>query len=122
MIPIRTWGRVIPPGAGEQLELIASQPYVVEHVAAMPDLHVAQGVAVGTVFATLDTVVPSSLGGDLGCGMSAVRFDFPAARLSTSSLRDWLTAATREIPVGDATHRGKGVPFCDETPLSTRRP
>lgn len=119
MIPIRTWGRVIPPGAREQLELIASQPYVVEHVAAMPDLHVAHGVAVGTVFATLDTVVPSALGGDLGCGMSAVRFDFPAARLSTSALRDWLTAVTREIPVGDATHRGKGVPFQDETPLST---
>lgn len=119
MIPIRTWGRVIPPGAREQIELIASQPYVVEHVAAMPDLHVAHGVAVGTVFATLDTVVPSALGGDLGCGMSAVRFDFPAAQLSTSALRDWLTAVTREIPVGDATHRGKGVPFHDETPLST---
>lgn len=119
MIPIRVWARHVPEGAMEQLELIAAQPYVVEHVAAMPDLHVAHGVAVGTVFATEDTVVPGALGGDLGCGMSAVRFDFPAARLAPSTLRGWLEAVTREIPVGDATHRGKGVAFHDETPLST---
>lgn len=118
-VPIHLWGRVAPQGALEQLERLASQPYVVEHVAAMPDLHVAHGVAVGTVFATEHTVVPSALGGDLGCGMSAVRFDFPAARLSISSLREWLAAVTREIPVGDATHRGKGVAFDDQTPLST---
>ncbi len=103
-----------------QLERIAAQPYVVEHVAAMPDLHVANGVAVGTVFATADTVVPIALGGDLGCGMSAVRFDYPAARLSR--LHEVLETLSRHIPVGDFTHRGKGVPVSDAllaTPLST---
>jgi tRNA-splicing ligase RtcB len=112
----------MPDGALTQLEHLAAQPYVVEHVAAMPDLHVANGVAVGSVFATEGTVVPSALGGDLGCGMSAVRFDFPAARLPTSSLRAWLTAVTQVVPVGDATHRGKGVVVPDallRTPLST---
>lgn len=118
-VPIHLWGRVVPDGALRQLEQLAAQPYVVEHVAAMPDLHVANGVAVGSVFATLDTIVPAALGGDLGCGMSAVRFDFPAARLGLSALRGLLGAMTREIPVGDATHRGKGVAFHDETPLST---
>lgn len=121
-LPIHLWGRDVPEGALAQLELIASQPYVVEHVAAMPDLHVAHGVAVGTVFAADDTVVPAALGGDLGCGMSAVRFDFPAARLSHASLREWLEAVGRAIPVGDATHRGKGVRAPDAllaTPLST---
>ncbi len=121
-VPIRLWGRVVPDGALAQLEHLAAQPYVVEHLAAMPDLHVANGVAVGSVFATEATVVPSALGGDLGCGMSAVRFDFPAARLSSSSLRAWLTAVTKEVPVGDATHRGKGVPVADallSEPLST---
>jgi tRNA-splicing ligase RtcB len=121
-VPILLWGRSVPEGALEQLELIAAQPYVVEHVAAMPDLHVAHGVAVGTVFATEDTLVPSALGGDLGCGMSAVRFDFPAARLGTSSLQRWLGALTRQLPVGDGTHRGKGVNVPDAllaTPLST---
>ncbi len=116
---IHAWGRVIPEGALEQLETLVAQPYVVEHVAAMPDLHVAHGIAVGSVFATLDTVVPSALGGDLGCGMCAVRFDFPAARLGTAQLQRLLVAMTKEIPVGDATHRGKGVAFDDETKLST---
>ena len=112
-LPILLWGRVVPDGALEQLEQLAAQPYVVEHVAAMPDLHVAHGVAVGTVFATDGTIVPAALGGDLGCGMSAVRFDFPAARLSTAALRQWLAALTRELPVGDAPHRGKGVAVPD---------
>ncbi len=51
-VPILAWAREVPPGAVKQLQHIASQPYVVEHVAAMPDVHMAQGVAVGTVFAT----------------------------------------------------------------------
>jgi len=122
-VPILLWGRSVPDGALEQLESIAMQPYVVEHVAAMPDLHVAHGVAVGTVFATEETLVPAALGGDLGCGMSAVRFDFPAARLGTSTLQRWLGMLTRQLPVGDGTHRGKGVPVPDAllaTPLSTR--
>ena len=121
-LPILLWGRGVPDGAMEQLEQLAAQPYVVEHVAAMPDLHVAHGVAVGTVFATEDTVVPSALGGDLGCGMSAVRFDLPAARLGTSTLQRWLGTLTRQLPVGDGTHRGKGVNVPDAlltTPLST---
>jgi tRNA-splicing ligase RtcB (3'-phosphate/5'-hydroxy nucleic acid ligase) len=121
-VPIRLWGRVVPAGALEQLKRVAAQPYVVEHVAAMPDLHVANGVAVGTVFATTDTVVPAALGGDLGCGMSAVRFDYPAAQLSASTLGQLLEALGRHIPVGDFTHRGKGQPVPDEllaTPLST---
>jgi tRNA-splicing ligase RtcB len=108
-VPIWLWGRTVPDGALSQLERIASLPWVVEHVAAMPDLHVSSGVAVGTVFATEATVVPAALGGDLGCGMSAVRFDFPAARLSRLELEELLEAFGREIPVGDAVHRGRGV-------------
>ncbi len=121
-LPIFLWGRAVPKGALEQLQRIAAQPYVVEHVAAMPDLHVAHGVAVGTVFATRDTVVPVALGGDLGCGMSAVRFDYPAARLSPRDLGRLLDALGRAIPVGDQTHRGRGIALDDEllaTPLST---
>lgn len=113
-VPILAWGRSTPGGALEQLRRLAAQPYVVHHVAAMPDLHVAHGVAVGTVFATAGTVVPAALGGDLGCGMSAVRFDFPASRLSRADLEKVLEALARKVPVGDAIHRGRGVPVPDE--------
>lgn len=105
-VPIHLWSRTPPPRALAQLRALASQPYVVERVAAMPDLHVAHGVAVGTVFATEHTVVPSALGGDLGCGMAAVRFDAPASALSRSALEEILTGWSGRIPVGEGLHRG----------------
>jgi tRNA-splicing ligase RtcB len=123
-IPILAWAREVPPGAVKQLQHIASQPYAVEHVAAMPDVHVSQGVAVGTVFATERTVVPGALGGDLGCGVSAHRFAFPAASLGRGELEGLLAALARRVPVGDAIHRGAGLPLPPElqaASLSTHR-
>lgn len=61
-VPIHAWGRTVPEEALRQLQELASQHYVVEHVAAMPDLHVASGIAVGSVFATEATLVPAALG------------------------------------------------------------
>jgi len=121
-VPIHVWARSLPDGALVQLQRIAAQPYVVEHVAAMPDVHVAHGVAVGTVFATERTVVPVALGGDLGCGMAALRFDFPAAALSHRDRQRLLAKLGARIPVGEAVHRGRGAPVPDgllEAPLST---
>jgi tRNA-splicing ligase RtcB len=123
-VPILAWAREVPPGAVKQLQHIASQPYVVEHVAAMPDVHVAQGVAVGTVFVTERTVVPGALGGDLGCGVSAHRFAFPAASLGRAELERLLAALARRVPVGDAVHRGAGLslpPGLQAASLSTHR-
>lgn len=123
-LPILAWAREVPPGAVKQLQHIASQPYVVEHVAAMPDVHVSQGVAVGTVFATERTVVPGALGGDLGCGVSARRFAFPAASLGWADLERLLETLARRVPVGDAVHRGAGLPLPPElqaASLSTHR-
>ncbi|HLM46216.1 MAG TPA: RtcB family protein [Myxococcaceae bacterium] len=123
-LPILAWAREVPPGAVKQLQHLASQPYVVEHVAAMPDVHVSQGVAVGTVFATERTVVPGALGGDLGCGVSARRFAFPAASLGWADLERLLATLARRVPVGDAVHRGAGLPLPPElqaTGLSTHR-
>jgi len=85
-VPVWIWARDPAPEAVRQLQEIASRPYVISHVAAMPDAHMAEGVAVGTVFATERTVVPAALGGDLGCGVAAVRCEiaadlFPRRRL-----------------------------------------
>ncbi|HEX4385517.1 MAG TPA: RtcB family protein [Myxococcales bacterium] len=115
-IPIWVWGRTVTAEAQAQLEKLARQPYVVGHIAAMPDLHVASGVAVGSVFATERFIVPSALGGDLGCGVSAVHF---AAQASGLDLRRVFAEWSARIPVGDAVHRGRqGEAF--EAPLSTQ--
>lgn len=46
----------------------------VEVVAAMPDVHLATCVCVGVVIATRNSLFPDAVGGDIGCGMSALRF------------------------------------------------
>jgi tRNA-splicing ligase RtcB len=123
-VPILAWARAVPAGAVKQLQHIARQPYVVEHIAVMPDVHMSEGVAVGTVFATERSIVPGALGGDLGCGVSAVRFELPAASLDTAELTRLLAAFARAIPVGDAVHRGRGLPLPPELQaerLSTHR-
>lgn len=121
-VPVHVWSRSAPPAAIAQLERIAAQPYIIGHVAGMPDLHVAHGVAVGTVFATTGVVVPSALGGDLGCGVAALRFNISARGLGPPDLRRILAGWASRIPVGDAVHRGKGAavpaPLL-EAPLST---
>jgi tRNA-splicing ligase RtcB len=103
------WSRAPPPAAVAQLERLAAQPYVIGHVAGMPDLHVAHGVAVGSVFATDGVVVPSALGGDLGCGVAAVRLDHPTRGLDRRELQRILAGWSARIPVGDAAQRGRGV-------------
>lgn len=121
-VPVRVWARSVSPEAVRQLVRIASEPYVVEHVAAMADVHVSEGVAVGTVFATEHTVVPKSLGGDLGCGMSAVRLELDADSFDRALLERVVADLVRAIPAGSATHRGAGVLVPDAllaSPLST---
>ncbi len=103
-VPVRTWAGRLSVETEEQLLLLASQPYVVGFVAAMADAHVSSGVAVGSVFATRDTVVPEALGGDLGCGMSAWRVaDTTPDRRELERI---LADLARAIPAGDAVQRG----------------
>jgi TraB/PrgY/gumN family/tRNA-splicing ligase RtcB len=47
----------------------------------MPDVHPADGVCVGTVVASRSHVHPEAVGGDIGCGMAALRLGRPARRL-----------------------------------------
>jgi tRNA-splicing ligase RtcB len=121
-VPIHLWASDPPAGAIRQLEAIATQPYLVGHIAAMPDLHVAEGVAVGTVFATADVLVPAALGSDLGCGMAACRFAHPAAALSREDLQEIL----RELVRRTSPKAPKGEPVTEPlrlllvAPLSTR--
>jgi tRNA-splicing ligase RtcB len=121
-VPVRVWARTIDDKTARQLQLVASQPWVVEHVAAMADAHVAEGVAVGTVFATETFVVPKALGGDLGCGMSAVCLDASVDDVDRKMLERLVADLGRAIPAGDATHRGRGVDVPEallSEPLST---
>ena len=97
-VPVHVWARDASSDTEKQLVRIASRPYVVRHVAAMADAHVAHGVAVGTVFATADTVVPRALGGDLGCGISATRLSISASALDRGALARIMASLAKAIP------------------------
>lgn len=122
-VPIRIWARAPSDETLAQLRRLASMPYVVEHVAAMADAHVSEGVAVGTVFATEHALVPRALGGDLGCGMTAIELGVEADRLDRRTLERTIEQLGRAIPTGASTHRGRGIAVRDAllaTPLSTQ--
>jgi tRNA-splicing ligase RtcB (3'-phosphate/5'-hydroxy nucleic acid ligase) len=121
-VPIVVWARHARQEAFALLDRLAAQPHVFGYIAAMPDLHAANGVAVGTVFATDGVIVPAALGGDLGCGIAALRFGPIERPPSTTDLRRVLAGWAERIPVGDEPKRGEGSlvpPELLSAPLST---
>jgi len=72
----------------------------VVRVAAMPDVHLAEDVCVGVVVATTRRIYPAAVGGDIGCGMAAERFDCGADVLaSETAAARVFTALYRDVPV-----------------------
>jgi len=89
--------------------------FVWPYVALMPDYHPGEGSMIGSVIPTREVLLPSVIGGDLGCGMTAVALPLEAARLAPELQR--LESLFRErIPVGTAhnpqvTERVHGNPI-----------
>ena len=99
-VPVKVWTDRIEPDAMEQLKNTASLPFVFRHVAAMPDIHLGKGAAVGTVIATKGAIIPAAVGVDIGCGMAAHKTSMPADRLGGADLKNLRHSIEREIPVG----------------------
>lgn len=81
LAPAQWW--TIEPPSGEvaaSIERLRRAKDVVQ-VAVMPDVHLAGPVCVGTVFATRRLIYPTAVGGDIGCGVSVMRFEGEADRL-----------------------------------------
>ncbi len=75
--------------------------FVWPYVALMPDYHPGEGAMIGSVIPTRDVLLPSVIGGDLGCGMTAVALPLSVEELLARLPR--LSGAFREvIPVGTA--------------------
>jgi tRNA-splicing ligase RtcB len=86
-----------------QAHNIAMLPFVHEHVAIMPDVHMGYGATVGSVIPTKGAIIPAAVGVDIGCGMVAVRTTLTANDLpdNLSNLRSLIE---RAVP-----HGGPGV-------------
>jgi tRNA-splicing ligase RtcB len=89
--------------------------FVWPYVALMPDYHPGEGSMIGSVIPTRDVLLPSVIGGDLGCGMTAVCLLMQADQASPQLPR--IEKRLREnIPVGTAhnalvTDRVRGNPI-----------
>ncbi|MCE5267700.1 MAG: RtcB family protein [Planctomycetaceae bacterium] len=80
---------------------LAAAGFVWPYVALMPDYHPGEGSMIGSVVPTRNFLLPTVIGGDLGCGMTAVRLPIDADRL-LSVLPDVEKRLRETIPVGTA--------------------
>lgn len=85
--------------AREQLDNIASLPFIHSHIAVMPDVHMGRGATVGSVIPTKGAIVPAAVGVDIGCGMVALQLDVKASRLP-DNLRQVRAAIEQAVPHG----------------------
>lgn len=120
---VRTWlCEPLPTGTAVALERLARSDGV-RHVAVMPDVHLAEDVCIGTAVASSRWVYPTAVGGDIGCGVAAIRFDadrdllaepaaaeavlvglaerVPSNRHSRRTMRDGLPRELADSPLSD---------------------
>lgn len=97
--PLRSWAaEPLSAAVRAALDRVCHAPDVVV-VAAMPDVHLAEGVCVGTVTATRRLLYPQAVGGDLGCGVAALPVGAPLDALTPDRAATLLTALERLAPV-----------------------
>lgn len=97
----------IESGALEQIGNTARHPEVASTVAVMPDCHVGYGVTIGTVFPTINAVLPNAVGVDIGCGMCAVNTGILLDReqMGKTFWRSWAGQVGRDVPTGFRWHK-----------------
>ena len=97
--PLHTW--LVEPLEGEVHQAIERlrRASDVQHVAVMPDVHLAEDVCIGVAIATTHLIYPQAVGGDIGCGILAVPFDVSAERLGDPTTAGKVLAAlSRAVP------------------------
>lgn len=104
---VHCWNREGAPDGrmiGESFRLLLDTPWVFPYVALMPDYHPAPGTMVGSVIPTREVVLPTVVGGDIGCGMAALRLNLTREELEPRLEALWRVLAAR-IPAGTADKR-----------------
>ena len=97
--PVHTWlAEKMPADVRRSIDRIAAMDDV-QHVAVMPDVHLAEDVCVGTVIATTRLIYPAAVGGDIGCGMLAAATNVGADALRSRDVAmRVLSELSRAVP------------------------
>lgn len=101
----KVWATDLEGEAKEQISRIIELPFIFKHVSVMADAHAGKGSTIGTVIATKGAIIPSSIGVDIGCGMSAVMLPFKVDELG-DNLSVLRSSIERSVPVGFNKHKG----------------
>lgn len=98
---IKGWidGIPVDDRAIEQLNNIATLPFIHHHIAAMPDVHWGMGATVGSVIPTKGAIIPAAVGVDIGCGMVAIRLNLKASDLP-DNLHNLRCTIEKKVPHG----------------------
>ena len=107
-VPIYCWATDSDSEVLKQLCDTANLDIVHHHVAAMADAHVGLGATIGSVFGTIDAVIPSAVGVDIGCGMCAMPTANPWAEVEPHAhdfLNIFTNAVFKLIPLGTDGHK-----------------
>lgn len=111
--PIKMWTHGVPvePEAREQLQNTAKMPFIFQHLAVMPDVHLGKGSTIGSVIPTKGAIIPAAVGVDIGCGMIAVRTSLVASDLpdNLSGLRSAIEQAVPHGRTSTRSGRDKGA-------------
>jgi tRNA-splicing ligase RtcB len=89
----------------EQAERLAKLPFIYKHVALMPDGHSGYGMPIGGVIAAKDVIIPTAVGGDIGCGMAFVKTDLHKSDVSDKQLNKFTKNIKNKIPLGPARYK-----------------
>ncbi|MGI4850630.1 MAG: RtcB family protein, partial [Janthinobacterium lividum] len=104
--PVKIWASLLEATAEAQALNLAKLPFIHKHVALMPDAHAGKGSTIGAVIATKGAIMPSCVGVDIGCGMSAMCLNRPLDAFGGSAkLRALRDAIEQVVPVGQSSHQ-----------------
>lgn len=105
-VGVKTWIPIgqIESSAIDQLRNVSDLAPAFEHIAAMPDVHTGMGATIGSVIALKGAVIPSAVGVDIGCGMSAVKTNLNHNKLSVKKLEKIKNKIIDLVPVGFNSH------------------
>lgn len=93
------WASIIDEATKEQAERTSKMPFVLPHLALMPDAHMGAGATVGSVIPTVGAIMPAAVGVDIGCGMIAVKTQFTTKDISGKDLATLRHSIERSIPL-----------------------
>ena len=102
-----SWASLLEDSTRRQAEATASMPFVLPHLALMPDAHLGKGSTVGSVIPTDGAIMPAAVGVDIGCGMQAARTRFTLADLDPAMLPALHASIVRRVPLSAGRYNRK---------------